>query len=55
MVIDSFQKGFVMKAAQTMFFQSQAFLTEKSQKMPDFVWLFLFPKKAKVVQKKPEF
>jgi len=29
--------------------------TEKSQKRPEFVWLFLFPKTAKGVQKKPEF
>jgi len=35
-----------------MFFQSQASPTEKSQKKPDFVWLFSFPKQAKGVQKR---
>jgi len=38
-----------------MFFQSQAFLTEKSQKKPHLVWLFLFPKKTKGVQKSQNF
>jgi len=50
-----FANGYNEYAAQKMFFQSQAFPTEKSRKMPDFVWLFLFPKKAKRVQKKPEY
>jgi len=35
-----------------MFFQIQAFPTEKK---PDFVWLLLISKKAKGVNKKPEF
>jgi len=35
-----------------MFFQIQAFPTEKSQILSGFFW---FPKKAKGVQKKPEF
>jgi len=39
-------------AAQTMFFQSQAFLIEKSQILSGF---FIFPKKVKGVQNKPEF
>jgi len=29
-----------------MFFQIQAFPTEKSQRKPDFVWLFLISKKS---------
>jgi len=39
-------------AAQTMYFQSQAFPTKKSQILSG---LFRFPKKARGVQKKPEF
>jgi len=35
-----------------MFFQSQAFPTEKKQILSGFFW---FPEKAKGVQKKPEF
>jgi len=42
-------------AAQTMFFQSQAFPTENKPEKARFFWLVLFPKKAKDVQKKPEF
>jgi len=38
-----------------MFFQSQAFSTEKSQKKPDFAWLFLISKNIKGVQKSQIF
>jgi len=38
-------------AAQTMFCQSQAFMTEKSQKRPYFVWLFFIPKKSVTLKK----
>jgi len=41
-------------AAQTMFCQSQAFPTEKKQKKSDSLFSS-FSKKAKGVQKKPEF
>jgi len=37
------------------FSRAKPFPLKKSQKNPDFVWLFLSPKKAKGVQKKPEF
>jgi len=37
------EKIFNEYAAQTMFFQSQAFPTEKK---PDFVWLFFISKKS---------
>ena len=37
-----------MQLRQWMFCQSQAFPTEKN---PDFVWLFLFSKKAKYIKK----
>jgi len=44
-------------AAQTMFFQSQAFPTEKSQKKPGFVCFFLFDfqKESKVFKKGQNF
>jgi len=53
MVIDSFQERFNEYAALTMFFQSQAFPTEKSQKKPD--WLFVDFQKNQRRSKKPEF
>jgi len=34
-----------------MFCQSQAFMTEKSQKRPYFVWLFFIPKKSVTLKK----
>jgi len=37
-----------------MFFQSQVFPTEKGQKKPDFVWLFLISKKKPKVFKKSQ-
>jgi len=41
--------------AQTMFFQSQAFPTEKKSEKARFGWLFISKKAKKGVQKRPEF
>jgi len=38
-------------AAQTMFFQIQAFPTEKSQEATDFGWLFYFQKSQRCSKK----
>jgi len=50
MVIDTFQKRFCDEdVAQTMFFQSQAFLIETSQILSGLFW---FPKKSEICSKK---
>jgi len=56
MVIDSFQKRFVMNMQlRQCFSRAKPFRLKKSQEKPDFVWLFSEIKKAKGIQKKPEF
>jgi len=52
MVIDSRQKRFVtIMQLRQRFARDKPFRLKKSQKKQDFVWLFLFSKKAKAVQK----
>jgi len=56
MVIDSRQKRFVMNIQlRECFARAKPLRLKKSQKKSNFVWLFLFPKTAKGVEKKPEF
>jgi len=52
MVIDSFQKRVVRIYSSDTFFQSQAFLTEKSQILSGF---FSFQKKPKAFKKSQNF
>ena len=52
MVIDSSEEICNEYAAQTMFYQNQAFPTEKSQILSGF---YLFPKNSQRCWKKPQF
>jgi len=53
MVIDCFQKRFIMNVQLRLCFsRAKPFRVKKSQKRPDFVWLFLISKKSNGCSKK---